>query len=111
MENTVFLKVVEAFKSNDMNRVKICSNHFLELVKDIDTLLSSHEGFLLGPWLESAKHLARDTELQVGTFNNKIHVKPSVFGFSVPIFYASADAGTATVKNHLCLPVLQCHIG
>lgn len=38
------------------------SHHFLELVEDTDTLLACHEGFLLGPWLESAKNLAHNSE-------------------------------------------------
>jgi alpha-N-acetylglucosaminidase len=38
---------------------------FLDLVEDIDTLLACHEGFLLGPWLESAKQLAQDEEQQI----------------------------------------------
>ncbi|BBH03858.1 alpha-N-acetylglucosaminidase family / NAGLU family [Prunus dulcis] len=31
-------------------------------VEDMDTLLACHDGFLLGPWLESAKKLAQDEE-------------------------------------------------
>ncbi|KAK4402361.1 Alpha-N-acetylglucosaminidase [Sesamum angolense] len=31
-------------------------------VEDLDTLLACHDGFLLGPWLESAKQLAQNDE-------------------------------------------------
>ncbi|KAL6013240.1 hypothetical protein ACLOJK_003732 [Asimina triloba] len=38
---------------------------FLELVVDMDTLLTCHAGFLLGPWLESAKNLAQNPKLEI----------------------------------------------
>jgi alpha-N-acetylglucosaminidase len=63
--NDIFLKIIESYKSNDMNQVTILCQHFLNLVNDLDTLLSSHEGFLLGPWLESAKGLARNSEQEI----------------------------------------------
>ncbi|PWZ41645.1 Alpha-N-acetylglucosaminidase [Zea mays] len=63
--NDVFLKIIESYKSNNMNQVTILCQHFLGLVNDLDTLLSSHEGFLLGPWLESAKGLARNSEQEI----------------------------------------------
>ncbi|KAG0527829.1 hypothetical protein BDA96_06G266800 [Sorghum bicolor] len=63
--NDVFLKIIESYKSNKMNQVTILCKHFLNLVNDLDTLLSSHEGFLLGPWLESAKGLARNSEQEI----------------------------------------------
>lgn len=60
--NEVFLKVIEAYQLNDINGTTFYSQHFLDLVKDMDILLGCHEGFLLGPWLESAKQLAEDQE-------------------------------------------------
>ncbi|KDP31153.1 hypothetical protein JCGZ_11529 [Jatropha curcas] len=60
--NELFLKVIESYQSNDANMVASLSQKFLDLVEDMDTLLACHEGFLLGPWLESAKQLARDNE-------------------------------------------------
>ncbi|XP_065876467.1 alpha-N-acetylglucosaminidase-like [Euphorbia lathyris] len=58
--NELFLEVIESYKLNDMNGVVSQSQKFLDLVDEMDTLLACHEGFLLGPWLESAKQLARD---------------------------------------------------
>ncbi|XP_042376305.1 alpha-N-acetylglucosaminidase-like isoform X1 [Zingiber officinale] len=60
--NKLFLKVIEGYHLSNLSQVTSCAHHFLDLVKDLDTLLSSHDGFLLGPWLESAKNLARDPE-------------------------------------------------
>ncbi|GAV87569.1 NAGLU domain-containing protein/NAGLU_N domain-containing protein/NAGLU_C domain-containing protein, partial [Cephalotus follicularis] len=58
--NDLFLKVIEAYQLSDVNGVVYNSEKFLDLVKDLDLLLASHDGFLLGPWLESAKQLAQD---------------------------------------------------
>lgn len=60
--NQVFLKVIEGYQHNVIKQVTFYSRHFLGLVGDLDTLLSSHDGFLLGPCLESAKGLAKDSE-------------------------------------------------
>lgn len=60
--NQVFLEVIEGYQHNDIKQVTFYSQHFLDLVKDLDILLSSHDGFLLGSWLESAKRLAKDSE-------------------------------------------------
>jgi alpha-N-acetylglucosaminidase len=63
--NQIFLKIIESYKSNKMNQVTTLCDHFIDLVNDLDTLLASHEGFLLGPWLENAKSLARSQEQEI----------------------------------------------
>lgn len=63
--NQLFLDVIEAYRINDAHTVKCQSQKFLDLVNDMDTLLACHEGFLLGPWLESAKQLAQDKEQEI----------------------------------------------
>lgn len=60
--NQLFLKVIEAYQSHDIHGVNLLSQTFLDLVEDLDSLLACHDGFLLGPWLESAKHLAQNEE-------------------------------------------------
>ncbi|KAK9277974.1 hypothetical protein L1049_027531 [Liquidambar formosana] len=60
--NQLFLKVIEAYQLHDVHAVACHSQKFLDLVNDMDTLLACHEGFLLGPWLESAKQLALNKE-------------------------------------------------
>ena len=69
--NDVFIKIIKSYKSNSTNQMITLCQHFLALVNDLDTLLASHEGFLLGPWLENAKGLARDQkqEIQVNYFS------------------------------------------
>ncbi|KAK1293341.1 hypothetical protein QJS10_CPB17g00626 [Acorus calamus] len=60
--NQLFFKAIEAYHMSDINQAIFFSHHFIELVNDMDTLLACHDGFLLGPWLESAKLLAQDAE-------------------------------------------------
>ncbi|KAF8399341.1 hypothetical protein HHK36_015206 [Tetracentron sinense] len=60
--NQLFLKIIEAYQFNNAHGVAFYSQNFLDLVKDMDTLLACHSGFLLGPWLDSAKKLAQDPE-------------------------------------------------
>ena len=60
--NQIFLTVIEAYQNKNVEKVSIYSKQFLDLVSDLDMLLSCHDGFLLGPWLESAKNLAKDSE-------------------------------------------------
>ena len=60
--NELFYKVIDAYKSHDVHGMILLSQRFLDLVEDLDTLLGCHDGFLLGPWLESAKQLAQNEE-------------------------------------------------
>ncbi|CAM8912675.1 unnamed protein product [Rhodiola kirilowii] len=56
--NQLFLEVIEAYESQDIHKVTHLSQRFVNLVYEMDMLLSCHDGFLLGPWLESSKQLA-----------------------------------------------------
>ncbi|XP_062169600.1 alpha-N-acetylglucosaminidase-like [Alnus glutinosa] len=60
--NQLFLNIIEAYQLNDVHGVASHSQKFLDLVEDMDKLLACHDGFLLGPWLESAKKLAHGEE-------------------------------------------------
>ncbi|XP_023730204.1 alpha-N-acetylglucosaminidase isoform X1 [Lactuca sativa] len=60
--NDLFVDVIEAYESKYSDGVVFLSEKFLELVDDMDMLLGCHEGFLLGPWLESSKQLAINKE-------------------------------------------------
>lgn len=60
--NELFLMVIEAYRLGDVRGVAHQNQKFIELVEDMDTVLACHEGFLLGPWLESAKQLAQNEE-------------------------------------------------
>ncbi|PIN26471.1 Alpha-N-acetylglucosaminidase [Handroanthus impetiginosus] len=55
-------QIVEAYKLGDLHGVAYLSHKFLGLVEDLDVLLACNDGFLLGPWLESAKKLAQNEE-------------------------------------------------
>ncbi|KAJ8900319.1 hypothetical protein K2173_024959 [Erythroxylum novogranatense] len=57
LANEVYLDAVIAFRKKDSIALKLHSQKFLQLIKDIDVLLASDDNFLLGTWLESAKRL------------------------------------------------------
>ncbi|PKI34907.1 hypothetical protein CRG98_044687 [Punica granatum] len=63
--NQLFLQIIEDYQVKDAYGVAFKSQKFLDLVDDMDELLACHEGFLLGPWLESAKQLAEDEEQKI----------------------------------------------
>lgn len=58
LANQVYLDAVTAFRQKNASALTLQSQKFIELIKDIDTLLASDDNFLLGTWLESAKKLA-----------------------------------------------------
>ncbi|KAL5076345.1 hypothetical protein RYX36_015329 [Vicia faba] len=60
--NQLFYKVIEAYQSQNLHGVALLSQRFLDLVEDLDSLLACHDGFLLGPWLDSAIQLAQNEE-------------------------------------------------
>nr|GLL36238.1 alpha-N-acetylglucosaminidase-like [Ipomoea trifida] len=63
--NQLFLDVIEAYKFGDLGAVATLSQKFLTLVEDMDTLLACHNGFLLGPYLQSAKELTQDEDQKI----------------------------------------------
>ena len=58
LANQVYLDALMAFSQKDVQKVTTQSKKFLDIIVDLDTLLASDNNFLLGPWLESAKHQA-----------------------------------------------------
>ncbi|XP_051133048.1 alpha-N-acetylglucosaminidase-like [Andrographis paniculata] len=60
--NRLFLDIIEAYQQDDLQAVRQLSKKFQSLVEDLDALLACHDGFLLGPWLESAKQLAQNEQ-------------------------------------------------
>lgn len=56
--NQVYLNAITAFQDKDAKSFSYQSQKFLQLITDIDELLSADDNFLLGTWLESAKKLA-----------------------------------------------------
>lgn len=58
LANQIYLDVIIAFSQKDVQKVATQSKKFLDLIINMDILLASDRNFLLGPWLESAKHQA-----------------------------------------------------
>ncbi|KAL0307534.1 UNVERIFIED_CONTAM: Alpha-N-acetylglucosaminidase, partial [Sesamum angustifolium] len=62
LANEVYLNAIHAFRDKDPKALSFHSLKFLQLTKDIDTLLAADDNFLLGTWLESAKKLSVNAE-------------------------------------------------
>lgn len=60
--DSLYLDVVNSYKKRDLKKFEIYSQMFLELLSDMDKLLGTHEHYLLGNFLESAKSIASDDE-------------------------------------------------
>ncbi|KAJ0095775.1 hypothetical protein Patl1_17155 [Pistacia atlantica] len=58
LANKVYSDAMVAYRKKDGKAFSLCTQKFLQLIKDTDVLLASNDNFLLGTWLESAKKLA-----------------------------------------------------
>lgn len=76
LANQAYLDAVIAFRQKDREGYNFHSQNFLQLIKDIDTLLSSDNNFLLGTWLESAKKAATN-------LSERKQVRKSVSSFAI----------------------------
>ncbi|XVF33702.1 hypothetical protein REPUB_Repub17cG0190900 [Reevesia pubescens] len=75
LANQVYLDAVNAFQKKDAKALKVHSQKFIQLIKDIDILLASDDNFLLGTWLESAKMLAENpSEIRQYEWNARTQV-------------------------------------
>ena len=62
LANGVYLKAIKAFQDKDQKGLDVHSQKFIDLIKDIDELVSCDDNFLVGSWLTSAKSLASDPQ-------------------------------------------------
>lgn len=90
--NQLFLKVIEAYLLNDIIGVASHGQTFLDLVEDMDTLLACHDGFLLGPWLESAKKLAQDEEQEKQVLILLTLLHSTQIPLNMSLFYSPRDS-------------------
>ncbi|KAL3681211.1 hypothetical protein R1sor_024167 [Riccia sorocarpa] len=60
--NELYTEIIRAYGRKDLEDLQRLGDSFLELFSDMERLLASCEGFLLGPWLESAKSLSTNLE-------------------------------------------------
>lgn len=69
--DALYLSIVDAFKKKkDMKQFALLTEAFLDLLNDLDTLLGTHNDFLLGNFLEAAKATAsNDAERKQFEFN------------------------------------------
>ena len=55
----LYRQMISAYQAHDKVRFQQSSTAFLQLVRDLDTLLATRREFLLGHWLGQAKQMAR----------------------------------------------------
>jgi alpha-N-acetylglucosaminidase len=65
-------KFLEAYKNKDLASFKTYSSQFIELIKDMDKLLSTRKDFLLGIWISDARKWgSNEMEKNLYEFNAK----------------------------------------
>ena len=55
-----YKETMKSFGEKDRDGFVDKSNSFLQILRDLDRMLSTDSHFMLGPWLESAKRLGSD---------------------------------------------------
>lgn len=60
--DALYVKLVEAYKQKKIEELVSYASSFISLLTDLDMLLGSHEDFLVGKFLESAKQVAANYE-------------------------------------------------
>lgn len=71
----MYTVIIQAYEHDELEAVDQMSERFLDLLADMDRILATHSRFLLGPWLESAKALAKnDDELDLFEQNARAQI-------------------------------------
>ena len=60
--NKLYDELVESIKEKNLDKYDDVSGKLLQLIEDLDLLLSSNKRFSLGSWIEEAKQKAKDNE-------------------------------------------------
>jgi alpha-N-acetylglucosaminidase len=70
-----YKEAMKSFGEKDRDGFVDKSNSFLQILRDLDRMLSTDSHFMLGPWLESAKRLGSDdAEKKLLEFNARNQV-------------------------------------
>lgn len=71
----LYTVIMQAYEHGEVEAVEQMSERFLELLSDMDRILATHDRFLLGAWLESAKALAtNEDELDLLEMNARAQI-------------------------------------
>lgn len=63
MTDQLYINTISAYRNNDINKIIEMKNTFLNVLTDIDDILSCDEHFLLSKWLEAAKSSATNNRV------------------------------------------------
>jgi alpha-N-acetylglucosaminidase len=70
--------ILQAFDKQNASALKSNADEFLELLADMESLLSTDSRFMLGPWLEMAKSVGgTDEEKDLYEYNARNQVRNS----------------------------------
>ena len=61
MLDQTYLRIMSAYFKNGTNDFKDESKIFLDIIHDLERLLSTNKKFMLGPWLQNAKDFGNFT--------------------------------------------------
>eukprot|EP00803_Ostreobium_quekettii_P000116 evm.model.scf_2738.1 EVM.evm.TU.scf_2738.1 scf_2738:3553-15483(-) len=97
LATTYWNAVTDAYANGDALGLQKRGSDLLLLLFDMDTLVSSHEGFLLGPWLESAREWGKsDQEVALLEWNARMQITmwgKSTSGITELCDYANREWG------------------
>ncbi len=63
--DTIYHKLLAAYKQSNQTDFSTYSKLMIEILDDMNAILSTNENFLLGKWINSAKALATSNEVFV----------------------------------------------
>jgi alpha-N-acetylglucosaminidase len=70
--DTIYHKLIVAYKQSNQTDFNTYSKLMIEILDDMNAILSTNENFLLGKWINSAKSLANSDEVFVIKFKSNI---------------------------------------
>jgi len=70
--------MVDGFKALNKPEFDLASKMLIQILDDLDTILSTNKHFLLGNWIESAKSLANSDQVFV---KFKVFIDSKLWGF------------------------------
>ncbi len=70
--DTIYHKLIDAHKESNQSDFNTYSKLMIEIIDDMNAILSTNENFLLGKWINSAKALANSDEVFVVKKSNTV---------------------------------------
>lgn len=101
----LYPRIVEAYTSYNLTALQLLTNRFEELLNDLDRILATHQSFLLGKWIESAKAIASHN-LEATNFEFNARNQITIWGPNGEIVDYAMKQWAGMVADY-CLPRWQ----